>query len=287
MFDPNHLIRHAELFLTQVFSLAVWLVLLIAIFVPLERLFGLRPIKFFRKQVGVDLAWYFINSILPAAVIVVPLSLLAQALHHINPGGYYSMVAGWHLWIRLPLMFLVNDLGAYWYHRASHHVPVLWQFHAIHHSSEDLDWLVNTRAHPVDMVFGKLAGLVPVYLLGLGQTVGGHLDKGVALLVILGTIWSFFIHANIKWRLGPLEWLISTPAFHHWHHTNDEHRDRNFAAIFPLYDSVFGTAWLPKHWPPVYGIDAKVPPTLVGQLVKPLPNPSPASPTMAEQVSQK
>ncbi len=76
--------------------------------------------------------------------------------------------------------------------------------------------------------------------------------------------------------MGPLEWLISTPAFHHWHHTNDEHRDQNFAAIFPIYDKVFGTAWLPKHWPPVYGIDAKVSPTFMGQLLDPISAPADA-----------
>ena len=125
------------------------------------------------------------------------------------------------------------------------------------------------------MVFTRLAGLVPVYLLGLAQTSRNGIDPAAALVVILGTAWSFFIHANVRFRLGPLERVISSPAFHHWHHTNDEHRDRNFAAIFPFLDVVFGTAWLPKHWPPVYGIDAKVPPTLTGQFLDPLGKPPP------------
>ena len=156
----------------------------------------------------------------------------------------------------------------------------------MHHSAEVLDWLVNTRSHPVHMVFTRLAGLVPVNLLRLAQFAGGHLEKGMALLLILGTIWSFFTHANIKWRLGPLEWLVSTPAFHHWHHTIDEYRDRNFAAIFPIYDRFFGTGWLPKHWPPVFGIDARVPSTLVGQLVNPLPDQLPAARLSAAEVRE-
>jgi sterol desaturase/sphingolipid hydroxylase (fatty acid hydroxylase superfamily) len=179
-------------------------------------------------------------------------------------------LAVWPLWLKLPLVFLVNDFGVYWYHRAAHAHPRLWRFHAVHHSAEHIDWLVNTRAHPVDMVFTRLAGLVPVYLLGLAQATRSGLDPAVALVMILGTVWSFFIHANVRCRLGPLEWLVSTPAFHHWHHTNDEHRDRNFAAIFPWLDRLFGTAWLPRHWPPVYGIDATVAPTLSGQLLDPL-----------------
>jgi sterol desaturase/sphingolipid hydroxylase (fatty acid hydroxylase superfamily) len=259
--------------------LAVWLILLVAIFVPLERLCAVHPVKLWRKQVGVDLAWYFINSLLPAAIISVPLALLARALRGIDPGGFYSAVASLPLWLKLFLMLLVNDIGAYWGHRALHASPVLWRFHAIHHSAEELDWLVNTRAHPFDMVFTRLSGLAPVYLLGLARTTGSQIDPAVAIITIFGTIWTFFIHANIRVRLGPLEWLISSPAFHHWHHTNDEHRDRNFAFVFPFIDRLFGTAWLPKHWPTVYGIDAKVPETLTGQFFAPLDHaPRPAQP---------
>jgi sterol desaturase/sphingolipid hydroxylase (fatty acid hydroxylase superfamily) len=271
----DHIARHAVDFAIDVGRLAVWLVLLVAIFVPLERLFALHPAKIWRKEVGVDLAWYFINSLLPAVIIAVPLSILASALRGIDPGGLYSAVATWPLWVKLPVVLVVNDVGAYWGHRASHAFPFLWRFHAIHHSAEHLDWLVNTRAHPFDMVFTRLSGLAPVYLLGLAQATGRGLDPVVALMTIIGTIWTFFIHANIRFRLGPLEWLISTPAFHHWHHTNDEHRDRNFAAIFPWIDRLFRTAWLPQHWPPVYGIDAKVSPTLAGQLLDPLAPPAP------------
>lgn len=262
--------RHALGFAFDAGRLAFWLVMLIAVFVPLERLFAVHPAKVWRTQVGVDLAWYFINSLLPAAIMAVPLAILARTLRGANPGGFYTAVAGWPLGVRLLLVLLVSDFGSYWAHRASHAYPLLWRFHAIHHSAEQLDWLVNTRAHPFDLVFTRLSGLAPVYLLGLAQASGNRLDPAVAMVSILGTVWTFFIHANIRARLGPLEWLVSSPAFHHWHHTNDEHRDRNFAAIFPMIDRLFGTVWLPKSWPPVYGINIKVSPTLAGQLLDPL-----------------
>src|SRR5277367_3641117 len=128
----HQLIRHALGFFVDVGRLAIWLVLLVAIFVPLERLCAVRPTKIWRKQIGVDLAWYFINSLLPAAVISVPLALLSEALRGFNPGGFYAAVAVWPLWLKIPLMLLVNDVGAYWGHRALHAHPVLWRFHAIH-----------------------------------------------------------------------------------------------------------------------------------------------------------
>lgn len=280
---PN-LMRHLAVYSLDVARLAVWLVLLIAIFVPLERLCSVHPAKIWRKQIGVDLAWYFVNSLTPAAVLSVPLALLARALHGLNPGGFYSIVGAWPFWLKLVLMLILNDIGAYWGHRASHAFPLLWRFHAVHHSAEHLDWLVNTRAHPFDMVFTRMAGLAPVYLLGLAQTSGPNLDPGVAIMAIFATVWTFFIHANIKVRLGPFEWLISSPAFHHWHHTKDDHRDHNFAFVFPVIDRIFGTAWLPRYWPSVYGINAPVSPTLAGQFFDPL-EPTRRPPPPAEPVA--
>ncbi len=56
------------------------------------------------------------------------------------------------------------------------------------------------------------------------------------LMVVVGTVRSFLIHANVRWRASWLGWLITTPAFHHWHHTNDDRRDRNYAAMLPVFD---------------------------------------------------
>jgi len=278
----DQLLGHVSGLAVDVARLAMWLVILVAIFVPLERLCALHPAKIWRKQIGVDLAWYFINSIVPAAVISVPLALLARTLHGLNPGGFYSLVAAWPMWVKLALVLVVNDIGAYWGHRALHASPFLWRFHAVHHSAEQLDWLVNTRAHPFDMVFTRLSGLAPVYLLGLAQTTGNHIDPAVAFVTIFGAIWTFFIHANLRIRLGPLEWLISSPAFHHWHHTRDDHRDRNFSFVFPVIDRLFGTAWLPQEWPSAYGVNGKISSTLSGQFFDPLDPPGNVQPASSQ-----
>ena len=250
--------------------LAVWLALLVAVFVPLEWLGGLHGTKLWRKQVGVDLCWYFINSLAPAAVLSFPLALLSSIVQGLNPGGFYSAVAAWPFWVKMFLVLVVSDVGAYWGHRAMHSHRFLWRFHALHHSAEEMDWLVNTRAHPFDTVFVRFAGLLPIYLLGLAQVNSAQIDPVVALLTIFGTVWTFFIHADFRVRLGVLEKVISTPAFHHWHHTKNEYRDRNFSFLFPIIDRVFGTSWLPQHWPSAYGINAKTPDTLAGQFFEPL-----------------
>ncbi|NBV44998.1 MAG: sterol desaturase family protein [Planctomycetia bacterium] len=256
-------------FLIDIVRLAVWLVILVAVFVPLEHAFAVRPLRPWRAQTGIDLCWYFINSLVWATVAAMPLATLSRVLHGADWFGWYGSVSAWPLWLKLPVALVVNDLGAYWVHRWVHRSPLLWRFHAVHHSAEHLDWLVNTRAHPVDIVLIRLGGLAPVYLLGLGMSSSGKPEIGVMVVTIVGTLWSFFIHSNIRWRLGVVEWLVATPAFHHWHHSNDERRDRNYAALFPWIDLLFGTHDVPPVHPTSYGISGAMSPTLAGQLVDP------------------
>lgn len=260
-------------FLIEVLRLCAWLALLMIIFVPLERMFSLRKQRAFRKSFGIDLAYYFLSSLLPKLVLVLPLTLVAGLMHRLAPGGFYVWMASLPVGIRVAAAMVVGEMGAYWAHRWMHQVPFLWRFHAIHHSPEEIDWLVTTRAHPVDMVFTRLCALVPMYALGLAQPLGNSVDSVPVLLTIVGTIWGFFIHANLNWRLGWFEWLVASPAFHHWHHTNDgpELVNKNYAPMLPWVDRLFGTFYLPTAtWPAKYGIDQPMAPGMAGQLMDPL-----------------
>jgi sterol desaturase/sphingolipid hydroxylase (fatty acid hydroxylase superfamily) len=257
----------------EVIRLTAWLALLVAIFVPLERAFGLRKKqRSLRQAFRTDLTFYYLNSVVPKLVLVMPLSLIAGFVHYHMPAGIYSWVASFPSWFRLLAALMVGEVGSYWGHRWSHEIPWLWRFHAIHHSAEEIDWLVNTRAHPMDMIFTRLCGLIPMYVLGLAQPMANTVDLVPVLVTIAGTIWGFFVHANVNWRFGWLEWIVASPAFHHWHHTNDgpERIDKNFAAMLPLVDRFFGTFYLPAgEWPSKYGTDTAVTSDLGGQLLQP------------------
>lgn len=252
--------------------MAVWLVLLAAIFVPLEMLFALRRERIFRAGVVTDLAYYFINGIVPALVVGVPLGFVAHAAHRWIPHAVTAGIAQLPLVVRLLTALTVAEAGFYWGHRWSHEIPLLWRFHAVHHSTGHVDWLVNSRGHPVDFVFTRLCGLVPLFALGLGSPLDGAAGSVVTTTMLLGPLWGFFIHANVRWRFGPLEWLIASPAFHHWHHTNDSPAviDKNYAPMFPWMDRLFGTLYLPNNrQPSVYGTDTAVSSGLAGQLLDP------------------
>jgi len=252
-------------FAVDVLRLCGWLVLLTAIFVPLERVFAQAPQPRLRREFANDLGYYFLNSLMAAALMAVPLALVAAVVQRLVPTDVHGFFHGLPLWVAIPAGLVVADLGSYWGHRLSHASAFLWRFHAVHHSAEHMDFLVNTRAHPIDMVVTRLSGLVPLSILGLGEA-GPAGSLVPVIITLVGTFAGFLIHANIRWRLGPIEWLVSTPAFHHWHHSRTDHIDHNFSATFPWIDRIFGTHYLPRHFPDAYGIEAPMAATLLGQL---------------------
>lgn len=265
--DPHQL----PAILVSVARLSAWLLLLAMIFPPLERLFALHPRKLFCKSLAQDLGYYFISGLVPGLLLTVPLSLVAYGTRSIVPGYIQGVVAAWPLWERVAVGFVVGEVGFYWGHRWSHQIPFLWRFHSIHHSAEQIYFLISSRAHPIDNMFIRLCGLIPAYILGVASPLTPTGSLVPTLIVLVATLWGFFIHSNLRWRMGLLEWLIATPGFHHWHHTKGEKRDHNYASMLPVMDWIFGTFHLPRNqWPITYGIEAKLPASLIGQLLYPL-----------------
>lgn len=255
----------------HVLRLGVWLALLVALFVPLERVFALRPSAVLRRGIWQDVGFYFVSSLLPGLVVGVPLALLATGARAALPAPMTQWLGDLPVWGRVAIGLVLAEIGAYWGHRWSHEIPLLWRFHALHHEAEHMDFLVNTRAHPVDMVFTRLCALAPLYALGLAGPAQPQGGTVAALVLVIGAAWGFFIHANVRWRFGLLEHLIASPAFHHWHHTSQGRLDINYAPLLPWIDRLFGTLHLPREsWPETYGIA----PTEPSEAATPSPRPA-------------
>jgi len=168
------------------------------------------------------------------------------------------------LWLQAMLFLVASDFMLYWLHRMFHGGG-FWKYHAIHHSSEDVDWISAARFHPVNLFLGTI--MVDVILLMAGISPNIMLWVGP-----FTTFHSAFVHANLNWTLGPFKYLLATPVFHRWHHTSlEEGGNTNFAGTFPLWDILFGTFRMPENkLPDNYGVDdAAIPSELGGQLAYP------------------
>jgi sterol desaturase/sphingolipid hydroxylase (fatty acid hydroxylase superfamily) len=146
----------------------------------------------------------------------------------------------------------------------AHTIPVLWRFHAVHHSAEELDWLVALRMHPVDLLLARAGSIGPLVALGVTPS-------AIALFLAVFGWQSWFVHANVRVSYGPLRWLFVSPDFHHWHHCAErEAHDRNYASILACWDVLLGTVHLPSGRRPLrYGLDEPVPAGYLARLVHP------------------
>jgi sterol desaturase/sphingolipid hydroxylase (fatty acid hydroxylase superfamily) len=168
------------------------------------------------------------------------------------------------LWVQAAIFLIVSDFMLYWTHRMFHGSG-FWKYHAIHHSSEDVDWISAARFHPVNLFLGTVA--VDVILLMAGISPNIMLWVGP-----FTTFSSAFVHANLNWTLGPFKYVIAGPVFHRWHHTSlAEGGDTNFAGTFPIWDILFGTFRMPDNvLPEKYGVDGTpLPEAIGGQLAYP------------------
>lgn len=237
------------------------------LFIAIEKMFPLyRAQPVFRLEWQTDLSYFIVNHLL-IGLVLLAVNLLAHQLF------------GWAAWpplqaaiqslpfpAELLLILLVADLMQYWTHRAYHRVPLLWRFHAIHHSTPVLDWMAGSRLHVAEVIVTRALVLGPLYALGFSK---GVMD---AYILIVG-FQAVFNHANVRLPWGPLRHLIVTPEFHHWHHSSDrEALDRNYAAHFSFLDRLFGTALhTDRPHPESYGLrDESMPAGFLRQQWHPL-----------------
>ena len=167
-------------------------------------------------------------------------------------------------WLQGLLFLVLSDFMLYWTHRLFHGGE-FWKYHAVHHSSEELEWISAARFHPINLILGTIVVDVILLMAGISPNV----------MIWVGpftTFHSAFVHANLNWTLGPFRYFLATPVFHRWHHTPmEEGGNTNFAGTFPIWDILFGTFRMPEgQLPAVYGKDeATMPGEFVGQLAFP------------------
>lgn len=225
-----------------------------------------------RRDLVTDLCYWFVIPLfaryLRIGLLVLGAALLlgittADGLIAFYQDGH-GPLARLPLFVQGGLFLLGSDVMNYWIHRWFHG-RTMWKYHAVHHSSEELDWLSAARFHPVNIFLGSVATDVVLLMAGISPNV----------LVFLGPFTvahSAFVHANLSWTLGPFRYLLASPVFHRWHHTSVERGgEKNFASTFPFLDVLFGTYYMPNNaLPDAYGIaDRGMPETFGGQMVYP------------------
>lgn len=147
------------------------------------------------------------------------------------------------------IAFIALDFSFYWGHRISHRVNYFWNVHLIHHSSEEFNLACALRQAISDFIHAFTIFLLPAALLGVPA-------KVIAVIAPLHSLAQYWYHTRLIGKLGWLEYIIVTPSQHRVHHAmNPLYLDKNYSAIFCIWDRMFGTYQQELDTePPVYGI---------------------------------
>lgn len=184
-----------------------------------------------------DALYAVLNATLVVPLVVaLSLSLTAVARQDlpwivVPPFGYLPQ------WSVMMLIFVAMD-GCNWLaHLANHRIRVLWRFHELHHSQEDMSVLTVFRTHPLIHV-SYLVALIPGIVLMANGAVPTALLVGYAGFVA-------FEHSNTNVGFGPLERIFVSPNYHRIHHKLDGTQDVNLGFALTIWDQVFGRAVFP------------------------------------------
>ncbi len=248
-------------------SVFIYLLAISAVFIPLERYWQadnferMQHFPWLRRDYLNDLCFYLGQAFVFNALT---LTVLGFPFRNINPTSFLpASLVGMPLWLKAPLAVLLGDFLIYWGHRAQHVIPVLWRFHRVHHTAEQVDYLAAYREHPLDNIYTRGLETLPAVLLGLNL-------NAIAGFATFRGLWALFIHSNTNIRLGILEPLLGSPHLHHWHHEKRKGGFSNYANLSPLMDILFGTYQNPPERPTSYGIPEQVRSGWFWQMIEPL-----------------
>lgn len=152
--------------------------------------------------------------------------------------GFFTIANWWpHDWpllIQLLAAILIADVGITLVHFASHHIPFLWRFHAVHHSVKRMYGFNGLMKHPIHQIIETIAGITPLLLIGVSHEV-------LTLLAIAVIIQLLLQHSNVSYFCKPLHYILALNVSHRIHHLNSKEGNVNFGLFTMLTDSALGT----------------------------------------------
>jgi sterol desaturase/sphingolipid hydroxylase (fatty acid hydroxylase superfamily) len=263
-----------HLFVDHLLATLPWLLGLGVVFAIMSRFMPCNPqLNYWKRSNVLTDVWYWlviplasryvkITFLVAGASVVLGITHDAELDHYFSHG--YGIFSTLPLWLQAILILVLSDIPLYFIHRGFHG-KTFWKYHAVHHSTKELDWMATQRFHPINTWLAfTLVDAVMVLL--------GFAPEAFVLIAPFNVAFSAYVHANLNWTLGPFKYVIASPVFHRWHHTvAKEGGNKNFAPTFPILDILCGTFYMPRgKLPENYGIDdTSFPDRFIGQLLYP------------------
>jgi sterol desaturase/sphingolipid hydroxylase (fatty acid hydroxylase superfamily) len=212
---------------------------IIGVFLVVERVWPAQPRPPFARGYRHDLLLTVMNATI-VAPLVTALTLSFMAVVRAGlPWIVLPKIGAIPRWGVIAIIVVAMD-GLNWFvHLANHRVRMLWRFHELHHSQEDMSVLTVFRTHPLIHVSYLLALVPGVVLLANGAA-------SITILVVYGGIVAF-AHSNTRLGFGPLGRVFVSPNFHRIHHQLNGPQDVNLGFALSIWDQIFHCAVFPSE----------------------------------------
>lgn len=228
-----------------------------------------------REHFWLDIFYLFWNYFLFALVAYNALSMVAMEMFRdfLALFGIRNLVA-LHVaslpgWVQLVIIFVVRDFMQWNIHRLYHHVDWMWQFHKVHHSTEQMGFAALLRYHWMENVIYRTLEYLPLAMIGFGIS-------DFFIVHIFTLVTGQLGHANLKIKLGYLKYIFNGPQMHLWHHAKyvpaTHPHGFNYGITLSVWDYIFKTNYWPsddEHLPVGLPDEEHFPNDFVGQTVEP------------------
>jgi sterol desaturase/sphingolipid hydroxylase (fatty acid hydroxylase superfamily) len=210
---------------------------LIGLILVVERVWPAQQRPFFARGHRHDLLIGAVHATLVLPLVTALTLSFVEVVRSMAPWIVMPQMGTAPHWVVISLIIVAMD-GCNWaVHLANHRLQMLWRFHELHHSQEDMNVLTVFRTHPLIHVSYLVALLPGVVLLDNGAL-------SITVLALYGGIVAF-AHSNTRLGFGPFGRIVVSPNFHRIHHKLDGPQDVNLGFALSIWDQLFGTAVFP------------------------------------------
>ena len=220
-------------------SLYIFMLILIGaleFYIPYKQSWGT-----IRKASRADVLYFMAAAPIDYLHVFLLISILAStaSYHH-----YVTVFDIWpshtHILFQLLLVTLIVDFSKYWYHRATHEVPLLWRYHSIHHSLDRLEMLRASYFYPIDIFLTVAIGTLSLLFFGVDYEI-------IVFHNVFAGITGLLNHSNADLKCGFFDKFLNSPGHHRAHHSVGLPGSRsNYGSFFNFADRIFGTRYLPE-----------------------------------------
>lgn len=194
-----------------------------------------REFPALRRRLG-NIGFWLLNIVLAAFIFAPPDTFRPQL-----ETAFGVALPSWPItdrWLSFAAAFLLLDFLIYAVHRCQHAVPILWRFHALHHSDPDVDVTTSVRHHPIEYLIATAVYWLTILALGIPAVV--VLSHALAVFAAAAVT-----HGNIslpEWLERLLRPVVITLDLHLVHHSIEFSRENwNYGAVLSIWDRLFGT----------------------------------------------